>query len=95
MTKHPAPPADKLLTEEETAAQLPPLPAGGEPEDSPELQQAIKASKTRKRQGFRSVFIHIRDEDWAKIQAHLDTGCLDEGKWLTKQFTVIANTLEG
>ena len=46
-----------------------------------------------RREGFHSKFVHITDEAWAKIQAHIEAGPFNEDKWLTQQMTKLADSL--
>ena len=46
-----------------------------------------------RRPGHHSVFIHITDEAWAKICAYIDDKCLDEGKFLTRKMSDLADSL--
>lgn len=46
-----------------------------------------------KRPGHVRKVIHITEAAWAKITFHLDANDLNEDRWLTKQFTKIADGL--
>ena len=47
----------------------------------------------RTRPGFVSKFIHIPECQWEKIQKYINAHDLDEGKFLTRKLSNIADTL--
>ena len=59
----------------------------------PEKPAAAKPT-TRFKPGLVNKHIHIYDAAWAKIIKHVDANCLDLDKWLTKQFSEVADKLE-
>ena len=49
--------------------------------------------RSRTRPGFVSKFIHIPEDKWDQLSAYIDVHDLDEGKFLTRQLSNIADTL--
>ena len=54
---------------------------------------AQKKPRTTSWPGYVNKHVHIDEASWKKILAFLDQNCLDEGKWLSRQFEQIAAKL--
>ena len=66
----------------------------GEPTPANTIQIPVDPPKRgRTRPGFVSKFIHIPESKWEKIQKYINAHDLDEGEFLTRQLSNIADTL--
>ena len=62
------------------------------PENTIPISQE-KPKRSSRRPGHHSVFVHVTDEAWEKIRAYIDDKCLDEGKFLTRKMSDLADSL--